>query len=131
MEPSSGQPEKPRRGRPPVPASNRLSRVVQVRLRRWQDAYLGALGDRWGVGKNEAIRRLVDEHLEREAGEGATAVRAFFERQAVEADARSQAEMVRAIEAGDLHPEDLNPDERVALGIDVDPAEWSAWSADT
>jgi hypothetical protein len=104
-----------------------LSRVVQLRLSGWQHEYLGALGDRWGVGTNEAIRRLVEEQLVREEGKGAEAVRAFFERQAVGTDGRSQAKMVRAIEVGELDPDDLNPEDRLALGIDVDPAELEVW----
>ncbi len=79
-------------GRPPVPERDRLNRVLQLRLRDWQDFYAGQLAERWGVGKGEAIRRLLDEELRREAGDHAPALIEFFGRQAVEIDRRRDAE---------------------------------------
>jgi hypothetical protein len=79
-------------GRPPVAREDRYSRVLQLRLREWQDFYIGVLAERWGTGKTEVVRRLLEEELRREADDDAPALIEFFGRQAAEIQRRREAE---------------------------------------
>ena len=59
------------RGRPPLPAHIRLSRVVHVRLTEAEHAALEAAARRASVSVSEFVRRAALEHAAPSTGEAA------------------------------------------------------------
>lgn len=58
------QPTPRKRGRPKVDDAARLSHVLQLRLNDVQRGYLLLMAEEWGCGLGDAVRRIVDEHLD-------------------------------------------------------------------
>ena len=80
----------------------KLERSVTLRMAAWQHSYLEFLAQTDGDATiSDVLREMVTERLEREAGDGADTVRAFFEKAAAETVRRDRRRLYDALARGE------------------------------